>query len=104
IQVSAQAGLRIAERLGPSAGMEIGIAHQARAEGKIPDLTFEILDFVKVARPMERAVGDAAAATKSNRVAQTFAKLGEVPNATVLSAVIVAGGASDVLLEGHARV
>ena len=84
--------------------MEVGIAHQAGAEREVPDLAFEVLDLVEVAGPMQRSLRDAAVAAEGDGVAQAFAELGEVPDAAVLPAVVVAAGATDVLLEGHAIV
>src|SRR3954454_21287555 len=97
IQIRAEARFGIAKRLGASAGVEIGVAHQAGAESEIPDLAFKVLDLIKITGPMQRPVAGMAA--ERNRVAEAFAKLREIPHAAILATVVMATSATDVLLE-----
>ena len=84
--------------------MKVVTAHETGAEREVSYLTFKVLDFIEVPCPVERPLGGAAVTAQGDGVAQSFAELGEVPDATVLRAVIVAGGATDVLLKGDAAV
>ena len=96
VEVAAEAGLRVAERLGAGAGGEVGIFHQAEPRADATDLAFEVVDLVEVRRPVEPAVGGAGAAAEVDGVAEAFAEAGEVPGAAVVRAVEVAGGAAHV--------
>ena len=60
------------------------------------------MDFIEVPRPVQRSVRTMAA--QGDGVAQTFAHAGEIPRAAVVTAVVMAGGAGDVFLQGQSRI
>ena len=97
IEIRAHARLGIAERLVARAGVELRIGHEAGATGQSAYLAFEVLHFIKVARPMQHAL--IGMAFQRDGVAQTFTKIGQVPHAAIMPGIVVADGAADVLLQ-----
>ena len=81
--------------------MKERITHQPGTSGEIADLSFEVLNLIEVAGPMQWALRHASMAAKRDGIAQSFPELSEVPDSTILPTVVVAGGTADVLLKGH---
>ena len=97
IEIRAASGIRPAERWMRRAGGD-----EAAACGEDTNLALKVLDLVEVARPVGGAV--IGMPFEADVVAQTFAKAGEVPHPSIVAAVVVAGGAGDVLIKGEAPV
>ena len=97
IEIGAYSRLGIAERLAARAGVELRIRHQSGATGQGADLAFKVLHFIKVAAPMQHAL--IGMAFERDGVAQTFTQIGQIPNAAIMPGVVVADGATDVLLQ-----
>ena len=84
--------------------MGISSTDQSSAKIEISNLILKVLHFIEVSRPMKGAVCGAAVTAQRDRVTESFTKSREVPGPTILSAVIVTGGAGDVLLECNSGV
>ena len=94
----------VTQRTGCGAGVESGVAHKARAAKRPTNIVFEILNFIKVSRPVDTSLANASATHQRDGVAQTFAAIGEVPNAAIVVAIEVTGGATDIGIAAHASV
>ena len=102
VELGGQAGFRRAETV--LCRSEIGIGEEAGAAESAADVVLEVLDLVEVGGPVNVAVCRAAASLQGGGVAQALAAPGEIPDAPVVPAVEVAGGAAGVALRAHARV
>src|SRR5204862_4269093 len=67
------------------------------------NLAFEVLHLVEVRAPVQPAVRRARSA-QIDRIAEPLAHAGQIPDATVLPAVVVTGGAAHVAVARQARV
>src|SRR5215210_8007148 len=75
VEVRAQAGFWIPQRLRTRSGVKVRITHQSSAEGKVAYLAFEVLHLIEIAGPMQWAVSNATAATQRDCIPQAFAEL-----------------------------
>ena len=64
----------------------------------------EVLNFVEVRRPVQRAVPHPAATLQRRGVAEPFTAIGEVPHTSVVRAVDVATRTAQVALERHSWI
>src|SRR5262245_1523294 len=104
VQVWTQTGFALAQRGVASAFMILGVRQEAETAEGLADILFEVLDFIKVPRPMQLTVARAAASQQRDSVAQALAPVGEVPDAPVLLAIEMATGTAEVTATAHVRV
>jgi hypothetical protein len=77
--------------LAAGASIEVTVRHQSGAASEITDLFFEVLDLIKISRPMGGPLPGAGFAAQVGGIAQTFAHAGEIPDAAIVAAIIVTG-------------
>src|SRR5687768_16861437 len=83
------------------APMEIGVNHKACTSREVADLSFEILQFIKVARPVHIAMLCSSASIERYGVAQAFTELCKVKFLSVVLAILVAGSTTHVCIFAH---
>ena len=79
------------------------IQESGAAEGAA-DVVLEVLDFIEVSAPVHRPVPHAAASAQVGGAAQALAASGEIPDAAIVPAIDVAGGAGNVAVRTHAGI
>ena len=104
IQLGAQAGLGIAERLIARPDVKDVVRQETGSVEQVAYLMLEVLHLVERAGPVQAAVPGPLAAEQRGRVAQPFAARGEIVDAAVVVAFEVAAAAAHVALERHPRV
>src|SRR6185295_7609225 len=99
VQLRAEAGLRIAERLIPCPDVEDVVRDEPPAVEQVADLMLEVLHLVERAGPVETPMPGPLAPEQRGRVSQPFAAGGEIVDTAVIVAFEVARAAAHVALE-----